>query len=392
MARGPKKLYIPLPDYFGRMNTSALKAALCSRSKQVILRSLIISERDERKRSPLGHERTQRGFWYEPIKACLSRLGLFNVSNASTWNQDFSEALADLVKDGVLHYFDLSIVDGSRSRTAGDTYTLPIFAPLKMLVPCPHIVVFIEKAALYGVIEGIAEYFGVSSLCGGGSPSLAACEDLVRNIGASSAYSGEPLTLLILTDYDPSGYTIAQTARQHFELMARRHLKVTVQSLRLGIEPRHLSPEALERSVYDPTDKGLTEWFEKTGGVNGQPRGLELDALPLDTLRDLIVQGLEAANYPFAAFRRQVRRIAARQLAWAELKAECEDLESKAEILARGFEIYWNDIAERDVSEADLKRWAVQGHTHIFPLEDGIYGTLNLETRNTSRVLIPGGS
>jgi len=391
VARGPKKTYIPLPDYFGRMNPAALKAALCEQKKQVILRSLIISERDERKRSPLGHQRTQRGFWYEPIKACLSRLGLFSVSDASTWNEDLSKALADLVKDGVLNYFDLSIVDGSRSRTTGDTYTLPIFAPLEVLNPCPHMVVFIEKAALYGVIEGTAEYFGVSSLCGGGSPSLAACEDLVRNIAASPAYSrGTPLTLLTLTDYDPSGYTIAQTARQHFELMAQRHLKVSVRSLRLGIEPHQLSPEALERSTYAPTDKGLEEWFKETGGVGGEKLGLELDALPLDTLRGLIVQGLEAAGYPFDAFRRQVRRTAARQLAWAELKAECEDLERKADILARGFEIWWSDIAERDVSEADLKRWAVQGHTRIFPLEDGIYGTLNLETRNTSNALVSG--
>ena len=163
-----------------------------------------------------------------------------------------------------------------------------------------------------------------------------------------------------------------------------------MRSLRLGIEPHQLSPEALERSTYAPTDKGLEEWFKETGGVGGEKLGLELDALPLDTLRGLIVQGLEAAGYPFDAFRRQVRRTAARQLAWAELKAECEDLERKADILARGFEIWWSDIAERDVSEADLKRWAVQGHTRIFPLEDGIYGTLNLETRNTSNALVSG--
>ena len=81
---------------------------------------------------------------------------------------------------------------------------------------------------------------------------------------------------------------------------------------------------------------------------------------------------------------------AAQQLAWAELEAERQNLERKAELLAWGFAARWNDIAERDVTEADLKRWAVQGHTRIFPLEDGIYGTLNLATRNTSRVLESG--
>jgi len=382
---------MPLPRYAHHMSGPELLEYLGGRDKTVILRSLIFSELEQCKRVPFPGWRTLRGFWYSLVKPCLSRMGGFETSDPETWNDDLSDALADMVKLGRLSYADLGIRDRSRPRQLAQTYTLPIMASLEVLTPYPAFILFVEKAALYQEIEGLADYFGVSSLCGGGSPSLAACEDLVCSIGASPAYSrGTPLTLLTLTDYDPAGYKIAEDVHKQFEPMARRHLGASVRSMRLGIEPKHLEPQDLERNAYTPAKKGLEAWFKETGGVNGQRRGLELDALPLERFRELFVEGLEAGGFPFWRMALNLEFTAAQQLAWAELEAERQNLERKAELLAWGFAARWNDIAERDVSEADLKRWAVQGHTRIFPLEDGIYGTLNLETRNTSNALVSG--
>jgi len=319
-------------------------------------------------------------------------MGGFETSDPEVWNDDLSDTLADMVKLGNLNYSDLGIVDRSRPRQLAQTYSLPIMAPLEVLTPYPAFILFVEKAALYGEIEGLADYFGVSSLCGGGSPSLAACEDLTRSIGASPAYSsGTPLTLLTLTDYDPAGYKIAEDVHKQFEFMARRHLGVTVRSMRLGIEPHHLETEDLERNAYTPAKKGLEAWFKKTGGVNGQPLGLELDALPLERFRELFVDGLEAAGFPFWRMISDLEYTAAQQLAWVELQAECKDLERKAELLAQGFRNRWHDIAEHTLTSEDLKRWAVRGQNMLYPLEHGIFGKLTLRTRNTSRELVSGG-
>jgi len=393
MARGKQKECMSLPRYAHHMSGPELLEFLGGKDKTVILRSLIFSELEQCKRSPLNGWRTLRGFWYALVKPCLSRMGGFETSDPETWNDDLSDALAGMVKLSTLKYVDLGIVDRSRPRQLAQTYTLPIMAPLEVLTPAPAFILFVEKAALYAEIEGLADYFGVSSLCGGGSPSLAACEDLTRSIGASPAYSqGTPLTLLTLTDYDPAGYKIAADVHKQFEFMARRHLGVTVRSLRLGVEPRHLEPEDLKRNAYTPSKKGLEAWFNETDGVNGQRLGLELDALPLERLRELFVNGLDAAGFPFGRMIADLERTAAKQLAWVELEAERQDLERKAEILAQGFAANWHNIAERTLTPQDLKRWAVGGQNVLYPLEHGIFGKLTLRTRNTSRVLVSGES
>ena len=386
-------MYMPLPRYAHHMSGPELLKYLGGRDKTVILRSLIFSELEQCNRVPFPGRRTLRGFWYSLIKPCLSRMGGFETSDPEVWNDDLSDTLADMVKLGNLNYADLGIVDRSRPRQLAQTYTLPIMAPLEVLTPAPAFILFVEKDALYQEIEGLADYFGVSSLCGGGSPSLAACEDLTRSIGASPAYSrGTPLTLLTLTDYDPAGYKIAEDVHKQFEPMARRHLGATVRSMRLGIEPHHLEPEDLKRNTYTPSKKGLEVWFKKTGGINGERLGLELDALPLERFRELFVDGLEAAGFPFRCMISDLERTAAQQLAWNELKAERQDLERKAERLAQGFQANWHSIAERTLTPHDLKRWAVRGQNMLYPLEHAIFGKLTLRTRNTSRVLISGES
>ena len=40
--------------------------------------------------------------------------------------------------------------------------------------------------------------------------------------------------------------------------------------------------------------KGLAAWVKKTGGINGQPLGIELDSLPLSRLRAMFATEIEA--------------------------------------------------------------------------------------------------
>jgi len=110
------------------MSGPELLEFLGGKDKTVILRSLIFSELEQCKRSPLNGWRTLRGFWYALVKPCLSRMGGFETSDPETWNDDLSDALAGMVKLSTLKYVDLGIVVRSRPRQLAQTYTLPIMA------------------------------------------------------------------------------------------------------------------------------------------------------------------------------------------------------------------------------------------------------------------------
>ena len=95
-----------------------------------------------------------------------------------------------------------------------------------------------------------------------------------------------------LTDYDPAGYSIARSFFAQVQ-ESLRGLGIEAYHKRLGLEPWQLTQEELAQNVYEPKETGLEEWLEETGGVNGQPLGLELDALPIDRLRLMFAEGIE---------------------------------------------------------------------------------------------------
>jgi hypothetical protein len=189
--------------------------------------------------------RTLRGLWYVLVKPILSRIGI----------------LYKRTKGGKLgpHY--------------------------------PWIIIFTEKDTIYPVIENIASVYGVSSLSGGGEPSAACTENLIKEIQATDEY-GDEIVLIGLTDYDPHGYFIYNAqCKQIRDLFP----DIALSECRIGLTPDQLTPEQLELKAYQPSNKGLDKWFEITGGINGQKLGLELDALPMQQIRGMFATAIEDA-------------------------------------------------------------------------------------------------
>ncbi|MCX5804227.1 MAG: hypothetical protein NTU69_11985 [Proteobacteria bacterium] len=54
-----------------------------------------------------------------------------------------------------------------------------------------------------------------------------------------------------------------------------------------------MTKDELENNQYTPKPQGLEKWLAQTGGINGKPKGLELDALSDDRIREIFVTGVK---------------------------------------------------------------------------------------------------
>ena len=194
----------------------------------------------------------------------------------------------------------------------------------------PWLILFTEKDTIWNELEGLASLYGVSAISGGGQPAAACTADIVRQILASEAYNGEALTLLTLTDYDPSGDSIAKN--QYVQLGEAAAGACEVRHDRLGLTPEQLTREERDAKAYTPKRAGFAKWYRKTGGVDGRPLGLELDALPLSRLRAMFAAGIEQ-YIDLAPRRGDLRDSLLELVAWDLLRPDME--ERKAAMIAQ---------------------------------------------------------
>ena len=104
------------------------------------------------------------------------------------------------------------------------------------------------------------------------------------------------LQLFSVVDYDPSGYWIAREFAA--QLQAFGVQDVTLHPL---IRPERLTTEQVALGRYTlPKGSKTTNWVRETGGIDGEPYGLEADAFAPDVIRAAFV----AAAIPYLrAFR-----------------------------------------------------------------------------------------
>jgi hypothetical protein len=264
-----------------------------------------------------------RNLWYDYVKPVLSRAGRLNDATRTgkdvDWDGALSKYLAEMVREGVTTYAELGIVDGSRQRQPATTITQQIAGVTLVGAHFPRLILFTEKDTIWGEVEALASLYGVSAISGKGQPSAACTENTLETILARAAQRGQPVILLSLTDYDPAGYGIAESQYRQLEEAARGRCEVYHR--RLGLDPEQLTAEERAKNAYTPKADGLAEWYARTGGVDGRPLGLELDALPLDDLRAMFAIGIE--EY-VDLWRREedLRRAFVDLLAWDLLRPE----------------------------------------------------------------------
>ncbi len=88
------------------------------------------------------------------------------------------------------------------------------------------------------------------------------------------------------TDYDPSGYWIERGFAEQIQAFGIG--EVTLHSL---IHPQRLDSEKVNLSRYKlKKSSKTTNWLEETGGIEGEPYGLEADAFTKGDIRAAFVQ------------------------------------------------------------------------------------------------------
>lgn len=313
----------PIPNPLA-LPDAELRAVFGRMCNADLLRTLVLSEAHDIRAGAERETRTLRGLWYDLVKPILSRSGRLNDKTATgkdvDWDGLLSRYLAEQVRAGATSYEELRIIDGSRQRrpAAGVTRTM---ADVQLVgAHYPWVILFTEKDTIWSEVESLATLYGVSAISGGGQPAATCTADIVRRILVSKTYSDEPLILLSLTDYDPAGYIIAEAQASQLREAA---LYCDVHHERIGLTPDQMTVEQRAANAYTPKGAGLREWYAQTGGVDGQPLGLELDALPLSRLRQIFAEAIEA-HVDMTPRRDDLRAALVELLAWEVLRPEVE--------------------------------------------------------------------
>lgn len=354
------------------MTDGELRDALGGLMDSQVMRSLLMVEVEAIRNGAEREIRTMRRLWYSLVKPALSRAGILdNVTrggNPVPWDGLLSRYLAELVREGETSYEELLIVDGSRHRQpAVDVTRHPVKSVQLVGAHYPWLILFTEKDTIWGEVADVASLYGVSAISGGGQPSFACTSNMVEAIIGHESYpmDGQPLALLSLTDYDPSGYIIANAQFVQLQEMAAQYCEVYHE--RLGLIPEHLTPEERQENAYIPSRKGFAKWYRETGGVDGEPLGLELDALPLSRLRGMFARGIE--EYVNLDKRRADLRGALLDLLACELLRP--DFEAKRRMLQRTIITsgdLWDAIENTPLPDEFFRAAATMGLDSINPV------------------------
>jgi hypothetical protein len=317
-----------------------------------------------------GRENSQslRGLWYSGPKQVYQTLFSEKWNDPSyadpavrRFSQVLSEVLSEMVKEGDVTYRDLNIVDDSRDRRVAGGNEVE-----------DDTILFVEKEAKYRQLKPLAEVFELTLVSGSGWSATALVEDLSNVLDPSERYS-----IYVLTDYDPSGYGIAEDFASKASTLG-----VPVDTVeRVGIEPDQVDDYTLENERFEiPVDSEADQRWVDSHGIedeHGIPRfGLELEAIGD---RDSQAQD----------FRRLVADVLEPDLKKRRRRERDLNIET-ANVVGRGVEQLVDDLTEDLMKE--LKSWAVDHlaeHEAVNRLrydreEDNVYARVDLSVRVNS--------
>ncbi|MCG8539544.1 MAG: hypothetical protein MJA82_06355 [Clostridia bacterium] len=297
------KTYVDFPKYLKHMSGDEVAMYLPKKyTNALLMRSIILNEKKYYR--PTRDSRTLRSVWYSIVKPTLDKLGLLTSQDnteagLTKWDATLSRYMADLLRDGLILYKDLGIIDTSRRKeTPSIHYSVAdtdIYGFQTTIDTHAHIIIATEKDTVYDIINQIATLLGCSSISCKGQNSLGAMEYLIKDMYERGYFDKfDTLYILTMTDYDPAGYYIADALKKQAEdiLYALKIFYVNVEYKRIGIEPDQLDYETIEQNKYTPKPVNLEKWLDLTGGINGEAKGLELDALQPDEIRDIFVENI----------------------------------------------------------------------------------------------------
>ena len=374
MAR-PKTPNAVLRDVPDRLSNAEIADAFYGCSDAGIMRGLIEAEIQFIRAGGVRDVRTLRGFWYFVVKSALSRAGVLNKQtsegNPVDWDGTLSAELEDLVSARETTYEELQIIDGSRQRSAATPMTRSVAKTQWVGPHYPWVILFTEKDTIWPVVKNVAQLYGVSVVSGGGQPSAACTEDLLKQIVRSQVFKQHfpgTVHLIGISDYDPFGYKIFNAQKEQitrFFPVDEVETKVTLESIRVGVYPKQIPPDELDVKTYTPKANGLAAWFRGTGGVNGKPLGIELDVLPITQIRAMLAQAIEE-RISLEPRREDLRLGFVEELAWETLLPEIEIRKARLVEAVKASDA-WTKIRQTELPESLFKDAALDGRSAIDP-------------------------
>lgn len=166
---------------------------------------------------------------------------------------------------------------------------------------------WLEKDALSGIFEDVLSEYGVTLNVGRGYDGW----DSIHNAAVRYGGWGGPVTILYFGDFDPSGEDMARSLGQRLG-----ELGETPEIIKCALTKGDIERYSLPADFAKVTDTRRASFVAKWGDMS-----VELDALPIDVLRDRLRSAVEArldmvALAQTRAEERQERQWIAERLAW----------------------------------------------------------------------------
>lgn len=227
-----------------------------------------------------------RSLWY------VIKPALWRVNAKGDHYKTLSDKLALFVARDMMSYREFGLVE-EENWSIGDRR--------------PEVIVAAEKRSHFRFLQTIQKEHGVSIIALAGKPKQITSEYFTDAFKEKVPKYWEKDRVLVvgMIDYDPSGWIIGRTFLEDLRVFGIKHSRLVDL-----VKPSHFNAEELEAYKYslikpdagsgdgEGLDAGdattLKKWMKKFGGVNGEPYGLETDALMItpDKVKALIRQTL----------------------------------------------------------------------------------------------------
>ena len=211
-----------------------------------------------------------RGFWYTDVKPVLSRLG-FKTHGRRYTERVYDCLLKMVTEHRLFNYADFGFVDETEGmKYIGKTNV--------------HTILFVEKDGLFPIVRRMAEKYDCVGLSTGGYPSILSAEYLIRGISRYT-HLRHRFDILSVVDYDPNGWIIEKEFVEQMSVFEMRDYR-----LWQIVSPKRLSEEQIEMGKYKLRSGKKTEsWMAETGGVNGEPFGIEANAFTPKQIEEIFL-------------------------------------------------------------------------------------------------------
>lgn len=225
-----------------------------------------------------GLEGNLRSFFYTHIKPVVARIpGALDAARDPY--DSMLGAFVELVEDyGLVSYIELDLDDENyHHRLVGERH--------------PHLIVFAEKVGFFRFLERLHRDLGITVAALGGTPSVLSTEYLVKSLSEKVELS-KPFVALSITDWDPSGYQIAEA-----QIRQLRSFGIEQVEHKALIHPKRYTADELALFRFPLPKRQKTKnqnWLEETGGLEGKLFGLESDSMPRQRLQKLVEEELKA--------------------------------------------------------------------------------------------------